>query len=192
MIVGTLGVDNLAEHTGLRHCKGGKFEEVVAAVLQNYAVLASALGSVDQVPAGLKGFGGRNLDSYVFAVLHSVQGDGHVMEPVGADIDQINGRVLAKLLISLVRAGIRSCNLASGSKKVNILLYPVRLYIAHGGDMAARNICQAVNRSAAPVADADYSYSYVLDRLRAELNHIFLSCGTGRRGGADDTIIVGT
>ena len=140
VVVGAFNVDDVPENALLRHCKGGEFKEVVAAVLKDHAVLAGALGGVHKVPAGLKGFGRRNLQGNVLAMLHGVKGHGNVVDPVRADIHKVYVWVFAELLVHFLVAGIYLCAHAAALKDLEVLFGAVRLYVADGGNVAAGNI----------------------------------------------------
>ena len=101
VVVCALGMDNFAEHALAGHLESGELEEIVAAVLENDAVFAGALRGIDEIPAGLESLCRRDFERYVLAMLHGIEGNRHVVNPVCADVDKIDGRILTKSLVTV-------------------------------------------------------------------------------------------
>ena len=77
--VSALSVEHLTQQALLSHVEGVELEPVVAAVLQNHAVLAGLLGQVNELPALLQVHGAGHLDSGVLAILQSALSYGEVV-----------------------------------------------------------------------------------------------------------------
>ena len=69
---------------------------------------ACAFGSIHQCPAIVERRSGRHLDGHMLAVVHRLEGNGHMRCPVGAHIDQVNVVAFAEGFVAvegLRRAG---------------------------------------------------------------------------------------
>ena len=87
MKIGSLYMYYLSEELLLSHVKGGHLKEIIDTVLQHHAMLTSALRSIDELPDLFEIHSGRHLYGYMLAVLHCIESDGHMMNPVGSDIN---------------------------------------------------------------------------------------------------------
>ena len=103
--ISTLSTDNVTENAILSHRQRIHLIVVIAAVLQDEAMLASLLAQVNQAPALIQVHGTRHLDSCMLAILHRKLGNREMVVPVGCDINQVDVRTLAQSLITL-RAAI--------------------------------------------------------------------------------------
>ena len=97
--IGAFAVNHLAEHALFRHVECRHLEEVVGAVFEHHAVFACLFGYVDKLPAILNGCGCRNLNGYVFSMLHGVHSHRDMCLPVGADVNEVDIVALAKLFV---------------------------------------------------------------------------------------------
>ena len=175
VLVGAFRVDGLADGAGLDHRQGAQLEEIVAAVLQHNAVLARALGRVDEGPDVLQGAGGGHFDGGVLAVFHRAEGDGHVVAPVRADVDEVEVLLLAERLVGVFRAGVflggghaapGEDGLAFGDAFGND--------VAEGGDDSAGDIGQAFHGVPAAHAEADDADADGLQGVGPEADDILL------------------
>ena len=168
VVVGAFGMDNLAEKAAPGHLQGGEFEAVVAAVLEDRAMAAGALGGLHEGPALIQRLGGRDFQGDMLAVLHRVDGYFHVRAPVRADVDKVHGGVLAERAVVRVRgegaAGIRRVR-QTGAEKFGV-------YVAEGCEVAAGDIGKPLNGFSSAHAKTDNSDTDVGDGLCAELKHI--------------------
>ena len=102
--ISTLSTDDVTENAILSHSQRIHLIVVVAAVLQDEAMLASLLAQVNQAPALIQIHGTRNLDGCMLAILHRKLGNWEMVIPVGCDINQVDVRTLAQSLITLLAA----------------------------------------------------------------------------------------
>ena len=99
--VSTLSTDDISENTVLRHSQGVHLIIVIAAVLQNEAMLACLLAEVYQAPALFQVHCTRHLDGSMLAVLHRHLSHREMVIPVGSDVNQVDVLALAQLLVTL-------------------------------------------------------------------------------------------
>ena len=180
VVVSPLGVNNLAKNAGLGHRERGHLEKVVAAVFQNHTVPSRALRGVHQVPAGLKGFGRRDFDGHVFAVLHRIKGHRNMVDPVGADIDQIHGRVFAQGLVGLLVTAIDLGFQPLALQVFQALLRTGFLHVADGGHVAAGNESEPLHGIAAAHPETYHTDTDIGNGVSGKLKHVRLT-GLARR-----------
>src|SRR6266545_1766334 len=76
--------ESVTHHAQDHHLGGG-----ITAVLQNDAVLASSLGSIDEVPALLQCCAGRHFDGSMLAILHGAERHRNVPVPWRRYVDDV-------------------------------------------------------------------------------------------------------
>ena len=169
-------VNDLAEETLLDHVQAGELEEVIAAVLQHDAVLARALGGVDEGPDVLQGARCRHFDGGVLAVLHRAEGDGYVVAPVRADIDEVEVLLLAERLVGIFRAGVflGGGHAALGEDGL-AFSHTLGDDVAEGGDDGAGNVGQAFHGVSAAHAEADDADADGLEGFGPEADDVLLA-----------------
>ena len=154
-------------------------------------MLARAFGRVDEGPDVLQGAGGGHFHGGVFAVFHRAEGDGHVVAPVGADIDEVEVLLLAEVLPGVfgARVSLRGGQAALGQGFL-ALGHTLGDDVAEGGDGDPGNVGQAFHGVAAAHAETDDADADGLQGLGPEADDVFLSgraCGDVRlqngRGG---------
>ena len=180
VVVGAFGMDDFTENTLLSHGESRELEEIVAAVLKNHAVPAGTLGSVHQIPASLQGFGRRNLDGYMLAVLHGIQGHGNVVYPVGADVNEIHVGVFAERLIRGFLSAVHIGGKALSLKILQALLGTVGFYVTDGGHMAAGHEGETLDGIAAAHSQSYHADAHILNGVGGKLKHVRLT-GLARR-----------
>ena len=89
VLVGALGVDQLAEEPGADHPEDGHLLAHVVDVLHHDAVLAGALRGLHELPALFEGDRGGDLGGGVLAVAHRGQEDRGMPLPGGGVVDQV-------------------------------------------------------------------------------------------------------
>ena len=149
-------------------------------------MLAGALRCVHKVPAGLKGFCGRDFKGNVLSVLHCIEGHGNVVYPVCADVHKVHVRVFTELLVNLFIAGIYLGGHSAAFKDLEVLFCPVRLYVADGCHVASGNKGKTMHGTAAAVSEANYADTYIGNGLSGKLKHGFLTRRTGGDGSLDN------
>jgi hypothetical protein len=173
--VGAFDVDHLAEQTLLDHIQAGQLEEVVAAVLEHHAMLAGTLGSIDKIPALLDRGSGRDFDGGVFAVFHRIDCDRGVELPGNCEVDEIDIRELAELLVALL-AGKLILRAGSAELLEDTLspLDALGIEVAKGNDSRILKIRETPHGTGSTVAQADKAHADVLDRFGRETEHRLL------------------
>ncbi len=187
--VGALGMQDLAEQPLLGHVETRQFEEVVNAVLEHHAVTARALRGVDQLPALLDVGGGGNLDGHMLAVLHGVNGQRHMVHPVGGDVDQVDIVTLAKLFVSLGAYVLVGRRLACIGQSLLALGYIVGLKIAQTFDLDPVDMGETVDGGRTAHAESDESYADHGNGIGGESEHRLLAGGARRLVEYDDAVL---
>ena len=104
--VRALAVDDLAHYPLAHEVEHKHLRLAVAAVLKLHAVAAELLGRLDQLPALLYRECAWNLRDDVLACVHGVERNRNMEIPRRSIIDEIDVRIVAKLLPLLLRARI--------------------------------------------------------------------------------------
>ena len=174
-------MEHLTEESLLCHVQCGELEEVVNAVLEHHTMLAGALRGVDELPYLLHVCGSGHLNSHMLAVLHCIEGQGHVMYPVGGDVDEVNVVAVAHLLIGLSRAAV-----GSGTWTAMLLqnflacLHTIGLHIAETLYVGTLNLGKALYGTRATHTQANKSHTHHLHGRSGKTKDVLLSCGTFR------------
>src|SRR5882724_11305509 len=87
--ISCLSMSNFPEDTIPHHAQHHHLGVTVTAVLQDDAMLASSLGSVDNVPTLLQGRAGRHFDGRMLTIFHRGQRHRNVPVPWRRDVDDI-------------------------------------------------------------------------------------------------------
>ena len=106
VLVGALGVDQLAQEPGADHPQDGHLLAHVVDVLHHHAVLAGLLGGLDELPAFVQGDRGGDLGGGVLAVAHRGEADRDVPLPGGGGVDQVEVLGRAHPLEVALAAGV--------------------------------------------------------------------------------------
>ena len=139
-------------------------------------MLARALGGVDEGPDVLQGARGGHFDGGVLAVLHRAEGDGYVMAPVGADIDEVEVLLLAERLVGVFRAGVfLGGGHASLGEDGLAFGHALGDDVAEGGDDGAGNVGQAFHGVPAAHAEADDADADGLEGFGPEADDVLLA-----------------
>ena len=171
-------MEHLAEESLLCHVQCGQLEEVVDAVLEHHAVQTGALCRVDELPYLVHVHGGRHLDGHMLAVLHGIEGDGHVVHPVGGNVDEVDVVAPAHLLIGFGAAAI-GCGTGAPEllKQLLAVLHTVGLHVAealHGG---ALYLGKALDGTRAAHAQPDEAHAHRVEWCCGKSEHIMLPGG---------------
>ena len=86
VMIGPLGMDDLAEKPLLSHVQGRELEEIIDAVLQHHAMQTLAFRHIDEGPDFVEGRGRRYLYRHVLAMLHCIESHGRMSLPVRSDV----------------------------------------------------------------------------------------------------------
>ena len=187
--VGTLGVDNLTKDTLLSHVEGVELKPVVAAVLQNHAVLAVFLGEVDELPALLQVHGTGHLNGGVLAVLQSALGHGEVVVPVCSNVYKVNIGAFADFLIpelAVVNIGRGKAGLTQVFLALFCALFVV---VAQGYYFYTRNMGKTCNGTRATHAQANEGHAHGLHLGGSKVENMGLPLCTGRSFYNQSTLI---
>ena len=186
VVVGSLGVYDLAEKSLLGHVQRSQLEEVVAAVFEHHEVLAGFFRGIDQLPAFVEGQCRRHFRNGMLALLHCINGDRRVHLPVGADVDQIDVIQFAGLFpyrgVAAEFCGFRETGFIQRGLGFG---YVTRHDVAQGDDLRAVHMRQAFNGSATTHTQSDHGDTYRVDRIASQLQDVLLT-GRARRLGKFD------
>ena len=172
--VGTFATEHFAKDTVLRHIQGVELIPVVAAVLENHAVLASLLTEFDELPALCQVHGRGHLDGGVLAVLQRALSHGEVVVPVGGDIDEVDVGALAELLIALL-AAIDGGRGKTCIAEILLAAFSTCLHIvAEGNNLHTGDIGPALHSTGTAHAETHEGHTHRLQLRSRELQHIRL------------------
>ena len=181
MDVRSFYVKHFAEQALLSHVQCCQFEEVVNAIFQLHAMLASSLRSVDKCPDFFQCHSRWNFDSYVLALFHGINTHLSMVLPVGCNVYKVDVVTLAKLLPSFFVACVSGCFRKTGfGQDVLAFFYILRYKVAQSYDLCSRNVCKARNGSRTTHAQTDESYTDCFEFWSGELDNILLSGRTFR------------
>ena len=187
--VSTLGTDDVTEHAILSHRQGIHLVIVVAAVLQDEAMLAGLLAHVNQAPALIQVHGARHLDGSMLAVLHGTLSHREMVVPVGSDIHQVDVLALAQLLVSLFTAVDGSRFQALLAQIFLRFFSTILLVIAESHDFNARDMAETHHRPWSTHTEAHEAHAHGLQFRSLQAQHILLSSRTFRSFNHDSTLI---
>ena len=179
-------VQDFSEQALLSHAERVHLKPVVHTVLQKHAVLSRALACVYQVPDIFHIQSTRNLDCGVLAMVHGAESSGHMMKPVGSNVDEIYVGALAELHIAgvtIIDSGLRKMSFL---QKLLAVLGTLFLMIAECNDLHAGNIHPALYCAGSAPTCAYKAYSYNLELRRSQIENIRLS-GRALRGFYDNS-----
>ena len=178
MYISTLRTDNFTEHAMLRHVQRIHLEPVIAAVLQNEAMLTGRFTQVNQIPAFLQIHGRRHFYRYILSILQRTLGNGEVMQPVCSNINQIYIITFAEFLVSFV-TGI------DGGFGHGCLLQELLTFICTGlfiitksHYLRTRNISETLHCSGATHTQTNKTHTDCLQLRSSQSQYTLLSCRT--------------
>ena len=187
--VGTLGTDDVTEHAGLSHCQGVHLVIVVAAVLQDEAMLAGLLTHVDQTPALVKVHGARYLDGGMLAVFHGTLSHREMVVPVGSDVNQVDVRALAQFLVTLFTAVDGSWLQALLAQEFLRFLCAFLLIVAESHDFNPRDMAESHHRPWSTHTKPHESHAHGLQLWSPESQYVLLSGRTFWSFHYDSTLV---
>ena len=146
MKIGAFHMKHLTEQSALRHLQTSHLEKVIDAVLKHHTVLARPLGSIDERPDVLHRCGRRDFDGNMLPVFHCKEGDGHMMHPVGANIDDVDVVALAHLFIGFYITEIGGSLMTAMTLQYLLCAVDTTfLNIAEGHNVGALNLTPPLN-----------------------------------------------
>ena len=154
-------------------------------------MLTRALRCIYELPDLVQRSGRRHLDGCMLAMLHGIDGDRCMVNPVGSDIDQIYVIALTKLLIHLSITTVGSRLRKSGlTQNLLAALYVLRQHITQRHDLGARDVGETLYGTRSTHAQSDESHTHGIYGWGAESQHVFLPSRTLRNFHLDRCIYI--
>ncbi|CDF23021.1 uncharacterized protein BN736_00910 [Prevotella sp. CAG:617] len=187
--VSTLCAEHFAEYAVLSHVQGVHFKPVVAAVLQNHAVLAGLFAQVDELPALVKVHGRRYFDGGVFTVLQSAFGYREVVFPVGSDVYEVDVFAFANFLVSLFTV-VDVCRWKTGFTQELLAAFGTRfLVVAEGYNLYTGDVSEALYSTGTTHTQTYEGNAYAFHFRSGQVQSVFLSGRAFRRVNYDGSFV---
>ena len=178
--VSTLGIQHLTQNALLSHVESVQLEPVVAAVLQNHAVLAGLFRKVNELPALLEVHGAGNFNSGVLAIFQSALSHREVVVPVRSNVHQVNVIALAKFFVTSCTRVNGSGSHTSLAQVLLALLSTLGFVVAQSNNLYTRNVGKTGNSTRTTHTKAHECYAHGLHLGSFQPHHVLLSFRTHR------------
>ena len=188
--VSAFHMDNFAEEPALGHLERRHLKEVVDAVLQHHAVFAGLFGLVDQAPDLVHVEGCGHLDGHMLAAFHGIHGNRIMVEPVGADVHQIDVSLLTEAAPGLLLATVGTCRnrFSFFADELLARFDTVGKKVAQGHDLGTGNLDKTTHSLTAAHAQAHNTDVDGFDRFGRQAQDILLPRRPGRNRCLDDVL----
>ena len=87
--IGPLGMGDFSQHSLLHHVQRSQGKSIITTILQHHAMTASRFGCIYQSPAIGNTHGGRDFQCHMTALLHGINGNIGMRQPIRTNINKV-------------------------------------------------------------------------------------------------------